>query len=173
MHFRKRENQVTSSKMVIKVCQLVHQTRHTTHLAGNCWTAATACRLLPGLGLPLTAEVQAMPSVRCLSQKEIPPPSFLTIQSKFNYPTSKVSSSPYAFHFIQIHFQQLNYRTLIYNVLSQKGRCTVLSGLRTLLSGFQGKFYRHDLTHSWMATATLPPQMRKLNLRKVESVACL
>lgn len=29
--------------------------------------------------------------------------------------------------------------------LSEKGRFTVLSGMWTLFSGFQGKFYRHDL----------------------------
>lgn len=55
MHFHKRDNQVTSSKMVIiKVRRLVYQTRHTAYLA-----AAPACSLLLGPGLPLTAEVQA------------------------------------------------------------------------------------------------------------------
>lgn len=89
-------------------------------LSGTCWPLFPPASP-PGPPRPVRMRSGPPPVPRSSKKGKFHEHLLLTLQSKFNYPISKVVFSSLAFNFIRIHLQQLNYRTLIYFFLSQKG----------------------------------------------------
>lgn len=139
-------------------------------LSGTCWPLFPPASP-PGPPRPVRMRSGPPPVPRSSKKGKSYEHLLLTLQSKFNYPISKVVFSSLAYNFIQIHLQQLNYRTLIYFFSFTKGLdllCCLAWG--HCLVVFKGSFTGVTYTHSWTVTATVMPPMRKMNLGKAESV---